>query len=32
MADGSIEVVWTSDRLGHGAALNAGIRRASGRS
>jgi Glycosyl transferase family 2 len=28
-ADG-VEVVWTSDRLGHGAALNAGIRRASG--
>jgi cysteinyl-tRNA synthetase len=25
----SIEVVWTSDRLGHAAALNAGIRRAS---
>jgi hypothetical protein len=24
------EVVWTSERLGHGAALNAGIRRASG--
>jgi hypothetical protein len=23
-----IEVVWTSDRLGHGAALNAGLRRA----
>jgi hypothetical protein len=29
-ADTSVEVVWTSDRLGHGAALNAGIRRASG--
>lgn len=28
-ADG-VEVVWTSDRLGHGAALNAGIRRGSG--
>jgi GT2 family glycosyltransferase len=25
-----VEVVWTSERLGHGAALNAGIRRASG--
>lgn len=25
-----VEIVWTSDRLGHGAALNAGIRRASG--
>jgi hypothetical protein len=24
------EVVWTSERLGHGAALNAGIRRAAG--
>jgi hypothetical protein len=24
------EIVWTSERLGHGAALNAGIRRASG--
>ena len=24
------DVVWTSERLGHGAALNAGIRRASG--
>lgn len=29
-ADGSAEVVWTSARLGHAAALNAGIRRASG--
>jgi hypothetical protein len=29
-ADVFIEVVWTSDRLGHGAAINAGIRRASG--
>jgi hypothetical protein len=30
--DGSdgVEVVWTSERLGHAAALNAGIRRASG--
>ena len=28
--DSTIEVVWTSDRLGHGAALNAGIRRAPG--
>jgi cysteinyl-tRNA synthetase len=27
-ADGPAEVVWTSERLGHGAALNAGIRRA----
>ncbi len=26
----AIEIVWTSDRLGHGAALNAGIRRVSG--
>lgn len=26
----AIEIVWTSDRLGHGAALNAGIRRARG--
>ena len=25
-----LEVVWTSDRLGHGAALNVGLRRASG--
>ena len=25
-----VEVVWTSERLGHGAAVNAGIRRASG--
>jgi Glycosyl transferase family 2 len=25
-----VEVVWTSERLGHGAALNAGIRRAVG--
>jgi hypothetical protein len=25
-----LEIVWTSERLGHGAALNAGIRRASG--
>jgi Glycosyl transferase family 2 len=30
VADGSIEVVWTSDRLGHAAALNCGIRRAAG--
>ena len=29
-ADDGTEVVWTSDRLGHAAALNAGIRRASG--
>jgi hypothetical protein len=28
---GDAEIVWTSERLGHGAALNAGIRRASGR-
>jgi glycosyl transferase family 2 len=28
--DADVEVVWTSERLGHGAALNAGIRRASG--
>lgn len=28
---GDPEIVWTSERLGHGAALNAGIRRASGR-
>jgi len=28
--DLAIEVVWTSERLGHGAALNAGMRRASG--
>jgi cysteinyl-tRNA synthetase len=27
---GPIEVLWTSDRLGHAAALNAGIRRANG--
>ena len=26
----NVEVVWTSERLGHGAALNAGIRRAAG--
>jgi cellulose synthase/poly-beta-1,6-N-acetylglucosamine synthase-like glycosyltransferase len=25
-----VEVVWTSERLGHGAALNVGLRRASG--
>ncbi len=25
-----LEVVWTSERLGHGAALNVGLRRASG--
>jgi len=25
-----VEVIWTSDRLGHGAALNVGMRRASG--
>jgi hypothetical protein len=25
-----VDVVWTSERLGHGAALNAGIRRATG--
>ncbi len=28
--DADREVVWTSERLGHGAALNAGIRRAPG--
>jgi cysteinyl-tRNA synthetase len=28
--DADVEVVWTSERLGHGAALNSGIRRASG--
>jgi hypothetical protein len=28
-ATDGMEIVWTSDRLGHGAALNAGIRRAS---
>jgi hypothetical protein len=28
--DDAVELVWTSDRLGHAAALNAGIRRASG--
>jgi Glycosyl transferase family 2 len=27
---GGIEIVWTSERLGHGAALNAGIRRSVG--
>jgi hypothetical protein len=26
--DGDLEVVWTSERLGHGAALNIGLRRA----
>ncbi len=30
VSDDPIEVLWTSDRLGHAAALNAGIRRASG--
>jgi cysteinyl-tRNA synthetase len=30
-AGDAVEVVWTSERLGHAAALNAGIRRASGR-
>jgi glycosyl transferase family 2 len=29
-SDGDADIVWTSERLGHGAALNAGIRRASG--
>ena len=29
-ADLPIEVVWTSERLGHGAALNVGLRRAAG--
>jgi hypothetical protein len=29
-SDDAVEVVWTSERLGHGAALNAGIRRACG--
>jgi glycosyltransferase involved in cell wall biosynthesis len=29
-ADEDLEVVWTSERLGHGAATNIGIRRASG--
>ncbi len=28
-ADVPVEVVWTSERLGHGAALNVGLRRAS---
>jgi len=28
---GDAEIVWTSERLGHGAALNAGIRRVAGR-
>jgi cysteinyl-tRNA synthetase len=28
--DGDVEVVWTSERLGHGAAWNIGIRRATG--
>jgi hypothetical protein len=27
---GALEVIWTSDRLGHGAATNIGLRRASG--
>jgi glycosyl transferase family 2 len=30
MADPPIEVVWTSERLGHAAATNAGLRRVSG--
>ena len=29
VADPPVEVVWTSERLGHGAALNAGLRRSS---
>lgn len=29
-ATDELEVVWTSERLGHGAALNAGLRRAQG--
>lgn len=30
VAPADVEVVWTSERLGHGAAVNIGIRRASG--